>query len=432
MATTGGPGAGPGGTFVHTPTTTSGSTSGGGSGGRASRVDLPVSFDSTELVETGISAETSILLSGSNKAFLVSWSKFFGALGYRLFVYRKDANSEKIEEKYIDFDKGAVNFLCVDVEGWQIGSPQIDNAFNVTPLVLCSRKIDINGAANTAHQLPGAYIKTLLKTLGGLADADLNLTSFSDFDTAFPERMKRYIGQQVTIGALVSEIEACAMGYLKADIDGKLGLYLVDQTKAPAETFIDIDIIGNVRGEATRSNTYDRVIVDYNLDPITQKLETVAVDVAEADYKYENNQEFQISSVLIEKVANQRVADAAAAILKAPMEMLTFTVRSKGFVVKVGDIIAITKTRGYTTTESYVADEWFVSQVVENLELAIVELVCLKVWKSPEKFKSWAGASVADWATATATEKATYAYWHDDDNLLGAENTYRNNVWSPR
>lgn len=405
-----------------TSTYSGGTTVGGGDSGGGGGRSPVLAVTDVESIETAVSAEVSVAVSNpTSNALQIAWNGFPGADGYRVFVYEKDASGKIINSRYRDVGKEALSLSWQFDEGVVVGEPTFQNDFRTTAIVDCER-------LNAGTMLIGDYVEDLLKYRGGKVDADLDLASFAEIDSEVGEEVSRYIDSQTTVGQLISEIEIAVMGYLKPNDDGTLGLYLIDPTKEPVLEIKTADILHPkdggypVKTRFNRQNTINKVIGSHDFDPITGAFETEEVTIDEATIKWVENDSFELSSVLVGESANKRMALMYAAYLKQQQTQILLPVRSSGFVVGVGDVVSVTKERGFKPSGAYEGERFIAFDYARNLEKATVDLVGIQPFRDMDKVRVVAPETgSADWATATDEEKETFAYVADENGLVDTE-----------
>jgi len=270
---------------------------------------------------------------------------------------------------------------------------------------------------------PGEVAHWILNTFLDYADADLDLTSFSDADADTPFALAFWIKQETTVREVLRGIERSTLGAIRSKQDGTVEFYLWDpwSGSATATALTDEDF-SRFEPDVKMETVYYETNIRYDENPASPGSFEVETATSNAT-KYLNNSthELNIETYLTNSSNAQLLAQRINFLYRGINIEIDFMERGVQLMDhELYQRVRVTKTRAPSSTGA------FSSRLMELLEIE-KDFVTPRVSGRLGDLRGlvdvigkWTAADAPVYTSATDGEKADSGFWCDASGLADA------------
>jgi hypothetical protein len=278
---------------------------------------------------------------------------------------------------------------------------------------------------------PGEIAKHMLLTYLNYAEADLDLTSFTDANTDAPFELGLWIKGETTVREVLRGLERSCMSYVRPKRDGTIEFYVWDPWTGSADAIAMTDEdFALFEPDVKMTTVYYETHVRYDENPANPgsfEVETVTED--SVDYLVENAQELTVDTYLRDSSDAQLLAQRINFLYRGiNIEYDFVELGTRLMNHGLNQRMRVTKTRAPTTSGA------LTSRLMEVLELDkdfIAPQVSGRLGDLKglsEVIGKWTAADAPVWGDATDEEKADSGFWCDAGGLADAADPNSKNV----
>jgi len=272
--------------------------------------------------------------------------------------------------------------------------------------------------------------KDLCQTYGGLANGDLNLTSFSDSQTEADLPIQIYINTQVSIRDIIDKIILSCFGYFYTGIDGKLNFVVWTTSRSTGyDEFQDYEYL-NFNTQSIGSDLRNKISVGYSKNYEKDEFHYTTTTNNDSIYKYSEREIEYVNTYLKAKSDAETMAQRMMWVVNQPGRYVNFGTHLRPVQKNIGDKIYVTKEKSPNLVAGGMPQVLMeVIGIERDVENGMVNIECIDTRGMGLNVGIWMAAAAPNWGAATDEEKTVSGFWTDANGYASAPDGYMHSRW---
>ncbi len=283
-------------------------------------------------------------------------------------------------------------------------------------------RVDATGVSDGAGgylSTAGEIAKDILRTLGA-ASTDIDADSFAEADAAAPFALGLWVREPVQASEVIVTLQQSVLGTVWVGRDGRWRMRVFDPSAtATAGTVLDTDVAQWVPVERI-DPIYPEVRVYFATNPATGEARLTTAEDSATRYLYETVDGLTVRTALLDYSAAVTMAQRYLLLAKSADVQVDVDLRGPELLLaELTDQVSVTRTRapgGALAAQRFeiLAREVRLDPVALRVRLG--NLGGLSGLVGRIGVVANASVPAGAYGASTATEQATYAWWHDDND----------------
>ncbi len=282
--------------------------------------------------------------------------------------------------------------------------------------------MDILIDARVATETFGAMVSDLLQILGEPA-AGVDATSVSTTDAAVPFPLGMWIREPTQAVTVVSQWQQSVLGRVWVSRAGVWTVSALDAATAitPVATLEDYDF-ARFEPVSRIDPLFARVRCYHAFAPGVQEWQVAEARDDETAYLQETDDAFVVETSLVERVDAELMAQRYRLLAISPDTWIDIDLRGLALMTtEPFDRLSVSRQRAPSSSGSYVDKRLEVIGFEKRLNPPGVSIRVgdlSGIADVLDRVRAWASDAIPDYASASALERTTYAFWHDDNDVV--------------